>query len=407
MQLCLTLFLFIISECAHSFLREEFSPKTGLAIRHSLNDLGRSTDGFRSKTSSFELTWTVLDLQRTPPRERCCYECNPELLAPFAPANKHDLRLSRFSHHFQYGLAPPVGRPGSSASTQTNTSTASSFTAARRGVKVPKEEQDKLRERLRAWRSEKHRQRGSPIFLSAQVILPPKQLDAFVTHSARFLQEQILTTRLLRKLVPWDSATESDLEELLATINDWRESAAIVIPTTPTSQRRARKKTRADQPTHLTTPQPARPVIQPNFTSRLTPRPMPPAVQPTFTSRFRLPQPHLSEQPTTQTNRFADENVFQTPRPPMQSYHPYIPGPSSYAAAVSSPLAPSTLHTPYNPYQHFLTPMHARPHHYSPFASSGLSQTPNSSTPMHQRPPVSYQFTPNYTPSNYTTQFHK
>ena len=106
MQLCLTLFLFIISECAHLFLREEFSPKTGLAIQHSLNDLGRSTDGFWSKTSSFELTWTVLDLQRTPPRERCCYECNPELLAPFAPANKHDPRLSRFSHHFQYGLAP-------------------------------------------------------------------------------------------------------------------------------------------------------------------------------------------------------------------------------------------------------------------------------------------------------------
>ena len=404
----MNIILIIILECAHLFLCEEFSPKTGLAIRHSLNDLGRSTDGFRSKSSSFELTWTVLNLQRTPPRERCCYECNPELLASFVPANEHDLRLSRFSHHFQYGLAPPVGRPGSSASTQTNTSTASSFTAARRGVKVPKEEQDKLRERLCAWRNEKHRQRGSPIFLSAQVILLPKQLDAFVTHSARFLQEQTLTTHLLQKLVPWDSATESDLEEVLAAINDWRDSAAIVIPTTPTSQCCARKKTRADQPTHLTTPQPACPVMQPNFTSRLTPRPTQPTIQPTFTSHFWLPQPaHLSQQPAMYINPFADENVFQTPRPPTQSYHPYIPELSSYAAPVFSPSVPPTLHTPYNPYQHVLTPAYARPHHYSPFASSGLSQTPNSSTPVHQRPPVQYQFTPNYTPSNYTTQFHK
>ena len=137
-----------ISECAHSFLCEEFLPKTSLAIRHSLNDLGWSTDGFQSKNSSFELTWTILDLQRTPPKEWCCYKCNPELLAPFAPANKHDLRLSRFSHHFQYGLGLSAGCPGSSDSTQTNTSTASSFTAAHQGVKVLKEELDKLHKQL-------------------------------------------------------------------------------------------------------------------------------------------------------------------------------------------------------------------------------------------------------------------
>ncbi|KAF8816642.1 P-loop containing nucleoside triphosphate hydrolase protein [Phlegmacium glaucopus] len=248
-----------LPNCAHSFLREEFSPKTGLVIQRSLNDRGRTTDGFRSKTSSFELTWTILDLQRTPPKTRCCYWCNPELVAPLAPANRHDPRLATFSHHFQYGLAPPTSRPGSSASMQTNTSTASSIALPRRGIKVPTEEQDKLRERLLGWRNEKYRQRGSPIFLSAQIILPPKQLDALLAQSARFLQEQTLTTHLLRKLVPWDSATESDLEEVLLTINGWRETAAIVIPTTPTSQRRARKKTRANQPHNLTIPQQAHP----------------------------------------------------------------------------------------------------------------------------------------------------
>ena len=222
-------------------------------------------------------------------------------------------------------------------------------------------------------------------------------------HGARFLWEQTLTAHFLQKLVPWNSATEYDLEELLIVINDWCESASIVVPTTPTSQRHACKKTRADQPTNLTTPQPARPIMWPNFTSHLTPQPTQPTIQPTFTSCFQLPH---------DIDHFADENVFQMPHPPMQSHHsnPIPRQPSSYAEAVSSPSAPSlwpTLHTPCNPYQHFLNPTYSQSHHYSPFVLSGLSQTPNSSTPVHQRPPVQYQFTPNYTPSNYTTQFHK
>ena len=145
-------------------------------------------------------------------------------------------------------------------------------------------------------------------------------------------------------------------------INDWCESASIVVPTTPTSQRHACKKTRADQPTNLTTPQPARPIMWPNFTSHLTPQPTQPTIQPTFTSRFQLPH---------DIDHFADENVFQMPHPPMQSHHsnPIPRQPSSYAEAVSSPSAPSlwpTLHTPCNPYQHFLNPTYSQSHHYSP-----------------------------------------
>ena len=58
--------------------------------------------------------------------------------------------------------------------------------------------------------------------------------------------------RLLRKLVLWDSATETDLAEIVSIINDWRETAAIVVPSTPASQHRARKKGRpGPQPTDL------------------------------------------------------------------------------------------------------------------------------------------------------------
>jgi hypothetical protein len=332
---------------------------------------------------------------------------------PFAPADKHDPRLVAFSHHFRYGLAPPVSHPASSTSIQTNTLTASSFTATRRAVKVPEEQKVKLRDQLLVWRNEKHQQRGSPIFLSAQVILPPKQLDAFVMQSARFLQEQTLTTRFLRKLVPWDSATESDVEEVLAIISEWRETAAIVIPTTPTSQRRARKKKRADLPNNVTTIRQERPIrlTQPNFMSHLTPQTTQPIMQSTFTSRFRLPgppHPSLNQPMTNHTNLIVDENVFQTPQRPTP-----MPGPSSYAAAVSSKPTPSssTLHAPNNSYQHFPTPVTVHslpvPHAYSPFAPSGLSWTPTPPTPAPQRPLVQYQFAPNYTPSNYMPRSRK
>jgi len=394
--------LIIILDCAHLFLRKEFSPKTGLAIRRSLEDNGPLVHGFRSKGVSFELSWTILNLQRTPPADRCCYQCHPQLLAPFAPADKHDARLITYSHHFLYGLAPPNSRPSSSASIRSEISMASSFTASRTAVKVPKEEQEKLHQKLILWRVEKHRQRGSPLFLSAQIFLPPKQLNAFVMHSPKFLQEQDLTTRLIRKLVPWDSATESDLEGILSIINDWCETASIVIPTTPASQRRARKKTRVDKSNNPgMIPQPALPIVQPTFA----------------TSRFRLPPPH--PRPIQPTSAHAnDENVFQTPsltpQPPTPNYSPlpvqfYQPGPTSYITAVSSPVTPSSaLH---NPYQHLVGSARVPPPYYSPYTSSpytssGLSWTPAPAA-HHSVPPVQYQFAHNYIPSNHPPQPHK
>ena len=108
----------------------------------------------------------------------------------------------------------------------------------------------------------------------------------------------------------------------------------------------------------------------------------------------------------------VDENVFQTPHPlprppapnfpttPMLFYHP---GPTSYASAVASLSTPLTLRMPYNPYQHFVGSAHAPPI-YSPssYAPSGRSWTP-----VPQILPVQYQFTSNYTPSNYTPQSHR
>jgi hypothetical protein len=184
--------------------------------------------------SSFELTWTVLNLQRIPTATCCCYVCNPELAAGFAAATKYDQRLCQFSADFLYPLASE-SRPGSSTSIHSDVSTISSISRKAAG-KVSLEEKERLQGKLIVLRREKHEQRGSPSFLSSQILLPPKQLQAFVNHCPKFLYEATITPRFLRKLIPWDSASESTLEEIIEILHDWRETACLGPPATPKSQ---------------------------------------------------------------------------------------------------------------------------------------------------------------------------
>jgi hypothetical protein len=111
--------------------------------------------------------------------------------------------------------------------------------------KVSEEEKDRLHAKLIAWRREKHEQRGSPSFFSSQNLLPPKQLQAFMNHCPKFLHEATITPHFLRKLIPWDFASESNLEEIIKILHDWRDVASLGPPATPKSQRRARKKARS------------------------------------------------------------------------------------------------------------------------------------------------------------------
>ena len=306
--------------------------------------------------------------------------------------SKHDCRLTAYAHHFVNGPPPPPSRPPSAAS---SISASSSFAVPRRGVKVPKEEEEKLRERLCKWREERHRQRGSPLFLSSQTILPPKQLNGFLAFCSKFLAESNLTTIFLRKFVSWDAASESDWEDILSIIADWRETAAVVVPTTPPSQRRGRKKMREGRPAQ-------RPVIeQPAFVTT-TPRPPQPPQQ-SFTSRFRVSTHH---QPFCDANGFQTPAPLPPPRPSMSSSHPrvsHLPIGSSPMASTSTsnahpypstPVTPWNLHSPlipaqmqFNPYHHLLTsnvayspflwtPGHALPYTYNPYNASHNPSNP-------------------------------
>ena len=243
-------------------MHEEFSPTTLLNIRKSLVKMCFSEFGSRSKTSSFELTWTMLDLQRVPPATRCCYICNPELATLFVAASKNDQRLQQFSADFLY---PLTSRPDSVTSVRSNASNNSSI-SRKAANKVSPGERERLHEKLVAWRREKHEQRGLHSFFSSQILLPPKQLQAFVDHCPKFLHEAAISPSFLRKLIPWDFANEANLNEIIKILLDWRETASLGPPDTPKSQCRAHKKAWSshqlvETPRTQLAPPPAQPIF--------------------------------------------------------------------------------------------------------------------------------------------------
>jgi len=335
------------------------------------------------------MTWTILNLQRTPPRSRCCFSCNPELAQPFSAANKKDPRLSTFANDFLYPLASLPSRPNSSASVHTTSSAASDF-VPQENVKVSADESNRLRSELIDWRDLKHVAAGSPLFLSSQIFFPPKQLEMFIKQSGRFLSESHVTVRLLKKLIPWDSASDADLADLVDIINEWREAVPAQPQRTPTSQRRASKKAWPTAPTtpptgvttsptgSSLTPQ-RRPIPQPDFiqtrsptatptTSDATPRarPMPqPLPRPHFAPPTTPSQPHIHGGPST---HLANANVFATPQHVNQWSQSHF----SYTAGSSGLQNPSPSAVPYYTAPNFFTPPFAS-HTPSPLSADDRS----------------------------------
>ena len=158
-----------MSVCAHQFMRETFSPNSLLTVLTSLVEDGPVKIGVRSTASSFEMTWTILDLGRTPSHDRCCYICNPTIAQSYAPSDIHDPRLRTFAADFlqPLGLAAP-SRPLSSASTRTNDSQLSTFIAVNDGLKVSSEQKESLRQSFLAFRQQLWEEHArSPSFFSA------------------------------------------------------------------------------------------------------------------------------------------------------------------------------------------------------------------------------------------------
>lgn len=322
----------------------------------------------RSKGSVFDLTWTILDLQRRPPTTRCCYTCNPGLAAQFSTISPQDPRLYAYANEFKYPLAEAPSRPLSSASTSSNTSTSS-----RTGkIAVSASDKANLQRALTVWRATKHERSGSLTYTSAQIYFPPKQLNAFVTQAQKLVSARTISPQLLRKLVPWDGATDFDIQEIADIISDWSYGVRISVgPSTPTSQRRASKRVR-------------------------TSNQEPPPPQPQFQRLTALPPPELATPapPTTPRMSLPMSTPLATPYPlyssPLATSNPLATPQFSYR--TSQPYTPS-IHSS-NPYHYIQTP----PPYYSPYYYPVYPTPPTSES---RQPPVTqmrYLFQPQWQP---------
>ncbi|KDQ50840.1 hypothetical protein JAAARDRAFT_707612, partial [Jaapia argillacea MUCL 33604] len=108
---------------SHQFFNKHFAPSTALTTYSKLRGKEKPKVGSRSTASSFDLTWTVLDLKRHPPAERCCRHCKPGLLEEvLLPAHAKDPRLYRYTSEFVIPPAEPPTRPPLSTSPTANVS---------------------------------------------------------------------------------------------------------------------------------------------------------------------------------------------------------------------------------------------------------------------------------------------
>ncbi|KAF8184132.1 P-loop containing nucleoside triphosphate hydrolase protein [Mycena galopus ATCC 62051] len=253
--------------CSHVFLAQLFRPETGLDVYTGLTDPIALKSGPISSSSSHELSWTVLNLKRNPPPRRCCEHCNPHLFNWLKPSNSRDPRILKYASEFIHSLPPPPSRPTSPASVVSDSGTMASFDSVEfepvRGKQtVSQEDKAALRERLIAWRKDRHFRMGSSPYIPCEVLLPPKQLEKLVSSCGTFLNHALVEPKHVLKAVPWDMAPASDVAEVCDIIACWR--LTLDIPRTPQSACRARKQPPSQPPV---TPQPVftpRPAALPN-----------------------------------------------------------------------------------------------------------------------------------------------
>lgn len=335
--------LIIYIECSHQILTSTFRPETRLTTYSSLSGECLVQRGSRSERSAHELSWTVLDLGRTVPPDRCCNNCNPHLLTPLLPSQSNDPRLSAYANEFVYPLARPTSpnssppsRPVSVASTATNST---NFEPGKGKQTVSKDEKERLRSMLHDWLEQRHASRGSSVFISRNFDLPPKQMQKLVMSCGEFLTASTVSKKEILKLIKLDLANDSDFDDLARVITEWREKVPIS-RSPPRSQRRVSKRPRQE------------PLEQPQFS---TPN-RPPL----------LPTPN--------------ENVFFSPPQPPQTPHAVPQTPRTLALHATA--GPSSFNATPRPWQY--APQYQYPYPYlTPLPTPYVQQYPISSYPMH------------------------
>ncbi|KAJ7200787.1 hypothetical protein GGX14DRAFT_571796 [Mycena pura] len=217
---------FVNADCVHKYLRTYFRPVTDLDVYHSLEQTsGQPVEfGWQSKASQRELSWTVLDLKRSPPSDRCCGRCNPDILSRYPASDRHDARLKAFASDFLFPIPsfPRRQRMDSVSSTGSRdnppaTPTRAAFLPFTYKVQVPQQQREDLLKKL-------------------------------ADHGPDFLREATVTPDLICKFVPWNLASLDDLKAVASLIMDWRVDAQLAIGLTPRGGHRQKQQNTMQTP---------------------------------------------------------------------------------------------------------------------------------------------------------------
>ncbi|KAE9407165.1 hypothetical protein BT96DRAFT_986784 [Gymnopus androsaceus JB14] len=209
-------------------------------------DMRVETLGQCSKVSAFELSWTVLDVAKHPPHECCCSHCNPDLATAYSPADEHNPCLFKYAADFFHPLACPPAPPPPPLSPSKH------FTPFPSDFELDSEDKEKLWGIIVKWHNDCYAARAHPLS-SCLWILPPKQLDTLIKHSACFLKFLLMNTELILAAVKWDTVQKEDLESLVLVLDTWRRTVSQLLPTTPQSHRRESKHAKISLPSSIFT----------------------------------------------------------------------------------------------------------------------------------------------------------
>lgn len=158
--------------CVHQYLKVHFRPDTGLNSYDSLrvSPETQKSSGWRSQRMQFASSWHVLELSgRSPPSERCCHLCNPNLLEAWKAPPQNDERLTAFASDFVF---PAQTHVASTVEAERSVTADPPIGLVNRyyPARCTLDDEKELVTRLERWRSIWHKENGGPYSTPAMVL---------------------------------------------------------------------------------------------------------------------------------------------------------------------------------------------------------------------------------------------
>lgn len=343
--------------CIHTYLKVHFRPDTGLDSYDSLQ-VGRgaeSSSGWRSQKMPFTSSWHVLELSgRSPPPERCCHLCNPDLLEEWKAPPPNDDRLTAFASDF---IFPPKASAATNMAAEVSASAGPPIGLVNRyyPARCTMEDEQDLVTRLERWRLSWHEVNGGP-YSTPSMVLNNRQSQGIVKAGNTFCRADTIDVKLMRSVVTLDTASDAIVTGVVEVVKGWVKDVASrgQPPSASGREKKKRKsnpKRRRGSPSSSTTtspfPSPSKPkekrkplqplpIRQPNLPRPTpapgSPNPTQPKARPNYNTRLRNRNP-----PTDRARTPADH-----PQSP-QNVDLFSPGTSARSQGTTSLLSESQV----------------------------------------------------------------